>query len=206
MGYKERLTHCSFTKEDLNWRRKNFHRLLKLKVRIKNRSGHCNTLCNNMCSWLKQHVQCDVFVCSVPLLCISWLRCSYFLLADVWVCKVHLEKKLLFHLRGILHKTQVLFKWILELTKNIAGVFEKHICLPTSDQSRASHSGGQLLLLQGSVSEGRGGVQAESSRTFSSVEEILLLHKTSRVRRPLLQLRLHSDHSPVHQLKTERSP
>lgn len=152
-----------------------------------------------MHSWLKQHVQCDASVCSVPLLSTSWLRCSYFLLAGVWVCKVHLEKKLLFHLRGILHKTQVLFNWILELTENTA----EHLCLPTSDQSRASHSGGQLLLLQGSVSDGRGGGQAESSRTFSSVEEILLLHRTSRLLRPLLQLRLHSDHSPVHQLKTE---
>lgn len=76
---------------------------------------------------------------------------------------------------------------------------------PTSDQSRASHSGGQLWLLQGSVREGRRGVQAKSSRTFSSVTEILLLHKTSRDRRPLLQLRLHSDHSPVHQLEVERS-
>lgn len=73
--------------------------------------------------------------------------------------------------------------------------------LPTSDQSRASHSGGQLWLLQGSVREGRRGLHAESSRTFSSVTEILLLHKTCRVRRPPLQLRLHSDHSPVHQLQ-----
>lgn len=76
--------------------------------------------------------------------------------------------------------------------------------LPTSDQSRASHSGGQLWLLQGSVGEGRWVVHAESSRTFSSVTEILLLHNTSRVRRPPLQLRLHSDHSPVHQLAAER--
>lgn len=73
--------------------------------------------------------------------------------------------------------------------------------LLTSDQSRASHSGGQLWLWQGSVREGRRGLQAESSRTFSSVTEILLLHKTCRVRRPPLQLRLHSDHSPVHQLQ-----
>lgn len=77
--------------------------------------------------------------------------------------------------------------------------------LPTSDQSRASHSGGQLWLLQGSVRGGRRGAQAESSRTFSSVAEILLLHNTSRVRRPPLQLRLHSDHSPVHQLEAEKS-
>lgn len=77
--------------------------------------------------------------------------------------------------------------------------------LPTSDQSRASHSGGQLWLLQGSVREGRRGVHAASSRTFSSVPEILLLHNTSRVRRPPLQLRLHSDHSPVHQLEAEKS-
>lgn len=76
-------------------------------------------------------------------------------------------------------------------------------CLPTSDQSRASHSGGQLWLLQGSVTEGRRGVHAESSRTFSSVPEILLLHNTSRVRSPPLQLRLHSDHSPVHQLEAK---
>lgn len=76
--------------------------------------------------------------------------------------------------------------------------------LPTSDQSRASHSGGQLWLLQGSVREGRSGLHAESSRTFSSVTEILLLHKTCRVRRPPLQLRLHSDHSPVHQLQAHK--
>lgn len=54
------------------------------------------------------------------------------------------------------------------------------------------------------MSEGRRGEQAESSRTFSSVAEILLLQNTSRVRRPPLQLRLHSDHSPVHQLEAER--
>lgn len=76
--------------------------------------------------------------------------------------------------------------------------------MPTSDQSRASHSGGQLWLLQGSVREGRRGLHAESSRTFSSVTEILLLHKTCRVRRPPLQLRLHSDHSPVHQLQAHK--
>lgn len=72
---------------------------------------------------------------------------------------------------------------------------------PTSDQSRASHSGGQLWLLQGSVRGGRRGAQAESSRTFSSEAEILLLHRTSRVRRPPLQLRLHSDQPPVDQLR-----
>lgn len=77
--------------------------------------------------------------------------------------------------------------------------------LPTSDQSRASHSGGQLWLLQGSVRDGRRGVHAESSRTFSSVPDIRLLHNTCRVRRPPLQLRLHSDHSPVHQLEAEKS-
>lgn len=89
--------------------------------------------------------------------------------------------------------------------KNIAGEHAAHMHdgwhLPTSDQSRASHSGGQLWLLQGSVREGRREEHAESSRTFSSVAEILLLHNTSRVRRPPLQLRLHSDHSPVHQLE-----
>lgn len=58
-------------------------------------------------------------------------------------------------------------------------------------------------MLQGSVREGRRGLQAESSRTFSSVTDSRLLHKTCRVRRPLLQLRLHSDHSPVHQLQEE---
>lgn len=74
---------------------------------------------------------------------------------------------------------------------------------PTSDQSRASHSGGQLRLLQGSVRGGRRGLHAESSSTFSSVTDSLLLHKTCRVRRPPLQLRLHSDHSPVHQLQAQ---
>lgn len=51
---------------------------------------------------------------------------------------------------------------------------------------------------------GRRGEHAESSRTFSSVTDSLLLHKTCRVRRPPLQLRLHSDHSPVHQLQADR--
>lgn len=166
--------------------------------------------CNSMYSWLKQHTLCDVFVCSVPLLCISWWRYSYFLLADVWVCTVHLEKKLLLHLRGIFQKTQVLVQVYPQVdSKHCRSAEAEHMQgrwrAPTSDQSRASHSGGQLWLLQGSVSEGRGVVHAESSRTFSSVAEILLLHKTSRVRTPPLQLRLHSDHSPVHQLEAEKS-
>lgn len=45
--------------------------------------------------------------------------------------------------------------------------------------------------------EGRGVAQTESSRTFCSVAEIFLSHRTSRVRSPPLQLLLHSDHSPV---------
>lgn len=81
----------------------------------------------------------------------------------------------------------------------------RELRLPTSVQSSASHSGGQLWLLQGSVSAGREAVQAMSSRTFSSDAESLLLHSTSRVRRPLLQLRLQSDHAPVHQLHARKS-
>lgn len=57
-----------------------------------------------------------------------------------------------------------------------------------------------MWLLQGSVRGGRGWVQAMSSRTFSSVGEIFLLHRTSRVRRPPLQLRLHSDQLPTNHL------
>lgn len=67
-----------------------------------------------------------------------------------------------------------------------------------SDQSRACHSGGQVWLLHDSVMEGCGGVQTTSSRTFSSVTELFLLHSTSRVRTPPLQLRLQSDQSPVN--------
>lgn len=154
-----------------------------------------------MHSWLKQHVQCDVFVCAVPLLCISWLRCSYFPLAVVLGLQGSSGKETIVSSERNSAQNSSIVQMNPRVDKK---TIAEHICLPTSDQSRASHSGGQLLLLQGSVSEGRGGVQAESSRTFSSVEEILLLHKTSRLRRPLLQLRLHSDHSPVHQLKTKR--
>ena len=74
------------------------------------------------------------------------------------------------------------------------------MCVYTSDQSRASHSGGQVWVLQGSVRGGGGAVQAESSWTLCSEGETLLLHSTSLVLRPPLQLRLHSDQSPVHQL------
>lgn len=92
----------------------------------------------------------------------------------------------------------------LRLSCDSPSMWDRAHRLPTSDQSRASHSGGQLWLLQGSVREGRRGLHAESSRTFSSITEILLLHKTCRVRRPPLQLRLHSDHSPVHQLQAHK--
>lgn len=63
----------------------------------------------------------------MPLLCISWLRYSYILLADIWVCKVHLEKKLLLHLGRISQKTQVLVQIYPELTKHIAGVHAEHM-------------------------------------------------------------------------------
>lgn len=95
------------------------------------------------------------------------------------------------------------------LCRSLHGLDSLSVCppssLPTSDQSRASHSGGQLRLLQGSVRDGRRGLHAESSSTFSSVADSLRLHKTCRVRRPPLQLRLHSDHSPVHQLQAQRA-
>lgn len=68
-----------------------------------------------------------------------------------------------------------------------------------SDQSRATHSGGHVWLLQGSNIFGRGWVQEASSRVFSSLAEIFLLQKTLRVRTPSLQLRLHSDQFPMVQ-------
>lgn len=138
---------------------------------------------------------------SVPLLCISRLRYSYFLCWQTFGFLGFNWKRNDCFIREEFLKLGHCFKIRHELPKKCSHDGKRSDGRPTSDQSRASHSGGQLWLLQGSVNEGRGGVQAESSRIFSSVVEILLLHNTSRVRRPPLQLRLHSDHSPVHQLQ-----
>lgn len=152
--------------------------------------------------------------CSVWCICllhasISWFRYSCILLADVWVSWFKWKIYYYFIWEEFCREPKYWLKFSHELTKkHCRRARRPHAWLgrrlPTSDQSRASHSGGQLWLLQGSVREGRRGVHAESSRTFSSVPEILLLHNTSRVRRPPLQLRLHSDHSPVHQLEAQK--
>lgn len=148
-----------------------------------------------MNSWPQQHVQCDVFVCSMPPFhdlgtrAFSWQMFG-FLGSNEKYTMTSSEKNSAENPSTGCRRARRPHAWLGRR-------------LPTSDQSRASHSGGQLWLLQGSVREGRRGVHAESSRTFSSVPEIILLHNTSRVRRPPLQLRLHSDHSPVHQLEAQ---
>ena len=177
--------------------------VFKLTVRIKNRSERSRmtsvTICIHDCNSMF-----SVMYLSAPCLCCVFHGLGA--LTFSWQMFGFLRFKLLLHPRGILHKTQVL----VEIQPWVAGAHADHMHdggrLPTSDQSRASHSGGQLWLLQGSVREGRTGVHAESSRTFSSVPEILLLHNTSRVRRPPLQLLLHSDQPPVDQLEAKKSP
>ena len=108
--------------------------------------------CNTMYSWLNQHVHRDVFVCSAPLFFISWFKVSLSLslLADVWVCKVHLEEKRLLHLKGIFQNSSVGSSFSSpELTENIAGARAEHmrdgrpfnVCLPRTSPGPAIRGG-----------------------------------------------------------------
>lgn len=173
--------------------------------------------CNNMYSWVQQHVCRDLsalcLCCAfhgLGALTFSWqmfgfLRFKWKIYHDIIREELGKKTQVLVEIQPVKKKNKKTKTALQESMRTTCTKKKEERGLPTSDQSRASHSGGQLWLLQGSVRGGRRGVQAESSRTFSSVAEILLLHNTSRVRRPPLQLRLQSDHSPVHQLEAEKS-
>lgn len=72
--------------------------------------------------------------------------------------------------------------------------------LLTSDQSRATHCGGQDWLLQGSFSTGRCVKQLPASSVSSSEGPIFLMQRTVRERIPPSQVLLHSDQSPINHL------
>lgn len=67
-----------------------------------------------------------------------------------------------------------------------------------SDQSKATHCGGQDWLLQGSFSIGRCVKQLVLSSVSSSEGPIFLIQRTVRERTPPSQVLLHSDQSPIN--------
>lgn len=76
----------------------------------------------------------------------------------------------------------------------------------TSDQSRATHSGGHAGPWQASSTGGRGCGQALSSSAFSSAADTRRWHTTERLRTPASQLRLQRDQFPTTQLQGARGP